>query len=193
MALRDSFIEEVDIEEEGVIIPPVPPVDVDEIDMIAAKEGEAEATFDQAMVEAAPEGDFSGPTVQILVDSVNAVLPLFGEDAVLVGEIAEDIEIFPNDLTASISMISQAAQDAMLEEYAPLLSEIQADEDIIRIAVQIDALGELREFKMFLGAGGPAPEEEIVEEQTLEIPSPFGGEEIIEDEEVEELFRARRI
>jgi|TARA_R100001530_G_scaffold117023_1_gene84164 hypothetical protein len=189
MALRDRFLEEIDIETPvagsmaptpGAAPPALPEAE------LAAANVEADQAAAAAFAAANPVGDFSMKEINTLIDSVNDILPLFDPEAPLVPAVEADLEEFPTELTTAISMIIQAGSDAGLDpEDVPALEALVDDRAMIETAGILDALIGNSIFKSFLKqVSGAAPPEEVAIEEVVETPGAPPAE-------LEELFKTR--
>ena len=156
---------------------------------MGAVQGEEDAMF----ADAAPRGDFSVKSLNNLVGAVNKVLPLFGAEAY--PKFSEDTQVLPQEFVRVLSMIGQAASDAIAGEVVDAeltisLDEITDDTSLTTVASKIDALSRNNDFKKFLSE--PAPEEEAemmppTEEEEVVVEE----EEVASDEDVDDLFSMR--
>ena len=195
MALRDQFLaEENKMNEEAVAMdaPPAPAVGEAEV---AAKLGEADAAFNEAMSEANPVGDFSASAINLLIGKVNDTLKLFGDQATEVPEVSGDTNEFPTELTKAIAMVEKAAIDSGAFEDIVGLDGVQSDQDVKRLAGEMDAIGKNSNFKTFLASQtGDMNATLIVEMTPDEVeadPTATPAEPEMDEDEMEKLFKSR--
>lgn len=135
-----------------------------------------DAVEGEAMGRAIPQGSFTAKGINILVDATNAVLPLFGLPAYTVDPEATSL---PPEFVKLITMISEAAKEAGLEQFAVEVAELTDDKALKMAAGKLKSLSGKSEFKRFLkserpaeaGAGAP-----VAEEAPKVPPSQSGGE-----------------
>lgn len=143
--------------------PPPPPGGLDpaEAAVINAAADADEARM-QAFEGAAPEGEYSVQSLNLLVGSLNEVLPLFGEDQPY-PTFAEDIDgPLPTEFVANLMMVNDAAGQAGLARMAFDVSTAGDDSGLEAVAGKLSALADSDPFKTFLNTnplGGPAAEE----------------------------------
>ena len=195
MALRDQFLaEENKMNEEAVAMdaPPAPAVGEAEV---AAKLGEADAAFNEAMSEANPVGDFSASAINLLIGKVNDTLKLFGDQATEVPEVSGDTNEFPTELTKAIAMVEKAAIDSGAFDDIIGLDGVQSDQDVKRLAGEMDAIGKNSNFKTFLASQtGDMNATLIVEMTPDEVeadPTATPAEPEMDEDEMEKLFKSR--
>jgi len=131
-----------------------------------------DAERDRSMELASPVGSFSVDSLNDLVESLNKVLPMFGESEVY-PSFAESVDgELPTEFVSALMMVGKAAQDAGLERLAPDLEVIQDDSGLDKAARQIDTLADNQTFKTFLkGAPQAPPTEEPMPEEPMPMPA----------------------
>ena len=116
-----------------------------------------DAENERSMELASPTGSFSMDALNDLVDSLNKVLPMFGESEVY-PSFAESIDgELPTEFVSALMMVGKAAQDSGLERLSPDLEIIQDDSGLDKVARQIDTLADNQTFKTFLKGAPQAP------------------------------------
>ena len=136
----------------------------------------------QGMQVAMPQGMYSATALNALVDSVNEIMVMLGEQQPY-PTFTEDQTSLPPDFVNMIMAIMSIAQDAQMPiEMA--LEEVVSDTEIARLVALLNRLANDAAFQEYLaGATEPAMmEEETVVEETPE------GEVAVSDEE---LFASR--
>tara|TARA_R100000655_G_scaffold110121_2_gene167852 strand:+ start:2577 stop:3062 length:486 start_codon:yes stop_codon:yes gene_type:complete len=136
----------------------------------------------QGMQVAMPQGMYSATALNALVDSVNEIMVMLGEQQPY-PTFTEDQTSLPPDFVNMIMAIMSIAQDAQMPiEMA--LEEVVSDTEIARLVALLNRLANDAAFQEYLaGAAEPAMmEEETVVEETPE------GEVAVSDEE---LFASR--
>ena len=165
-------------------VPTMPDMSANDQAVLSRAE-DADVARSQAFQEMSPVGNYSVESLNILVDSLNDVLPIF--------EIEEPYPTFeegiedgplPGEFVAAIEMIRAAAMDAGLERLAPDLSEAGDDSALEDAAAKIDTLAENQTFRTFLRTAITDMEEPAVEEEAVE-------EAEVSDEEADALFAER--
>ena len=168
---------------------PMPPVSQQpsypEEEALLARAEDADAAQADAFTEMSPVGSFGVESLNILVDSLNDVLPIFDvpEPYPSFGEGIEDGPL-PAEFIAAIEMVRAAAMDAGLERLAPDVTAAADDADLEDVAIKLDTLAENQTFRTFLKSPDGGPEEEVAEEAAV-------AEETVSDEEVDALFAER--
>lgn len=195
MALRDQFLAEENKMNEDAVAMDAPPAPVAGEAEVAAKMGEADAAFNEAMSEANPVGDFSASAINLLIGKVNDTLKLFGEQATEVPEVSGDTNEFPTELTKAIAMVEKAAIDSGAFEDIVGLDGVQSDQDVKRLAGEMDAIGKNSNFKTFLASQtGDMNATLIVEMSPDEVeadPTATPAEPEMDEDEMEKLFKSR--
>lgn len=147
---------------------------------------DADIARDQAFQEMSPVGTYSVESLNVLVDSLNGVLPLFEVEEMYPSfeEGLEDSPL-PPEFVAGIEMLRAAALDSGLERLAPDISEAVDDASLEDAAAKIDTLAENQTFRTFLRSSDgfedsePEAEEEVIEEEA------------VSDEDADALFAER--
>ena len=195
MALRDQFLAEENKMNEEAVAMDAPPAPVAGEAEVAAKMGEADAAFNEAMSEANPVGDFSASAINLLIGKVNDTLKLFGDQATEVPEVSGDTNEFPTELTKAIAMVEKAAIDSGAFEDIVGLDGVQSDQDVKRLAGEMDAIGKNSNFKTFLASQtGDMNATLIVEMTPDEVeadPTATPAEPEMDEDEMEKLFKSR--
>lgn len=129
-------------------------VHIEEEDALLEKATQADDAMDEALLAAAPAGDFSAPALNALVEALNEVLPVMGlEDPYPTFE--EDIEgTVPVEFVKYLTMVSAAATDAGLDRFAVKLEDIGNDTDLMKAAGQLDVLSKNDSFRSFMATTG---------------------------------------
>tara|TARA_R110002012_G_scaffold41647_1_gene113808 strand:+ start:4746 stop:5261 length:516 start_codon:yes stop_codon:yes gene_type:complete len=167
---------------------PVPPMSEmsSEEQAVLSRAEDADMARDQAFQEMSPVGSFSLESLNILVDSLNNVLPIFEVDEPYPTFEAEiEDGPLPAEFVAAIEMIRAAAMDAGLERLAPDLSEASDDTALEDAAAKIDTLAENQTFRTFLRTAISDMEEPMAEEEVAV------EEAEVSDEEADALFAER--
>lgn len=167
---------------------PVPPMtDMSANDQaVLSRAEDADMAREQAFQEMAPVGNYSVESLNILVDSLNDVLPLFEvEEPYPTFEEGIEDGPLPPEFVAAIEMVRAAAMDAGLERLAPDLSEASDDTALEDTAAKLDTLAENQTFRTFLRTAISDMEEPMAEEEAA------AEETEISDEEADALFAER--
>lgn len=129
-------------------------VHIEEEDALLEKATQADDAMDEALLVAAPAGDFSAPALNALVEALNEVLPVMGlEDPYPTFE--EDVEgTVPVEFVKYLTMVSAAATDAGLDRFAVKLEDIGTDTDLMKAAGQLDVLSKNDSFRSFMATTG---------------------------------------
>jgi len=150
------------------------------------KVGEEEAAFDQMMTAFAPEGEYSEQALGTITQSLNEVLKLFGPMAEPV--VAEPAEGFlPTNITAAVSMISLAAKEAGMEEFAIDPTTLTNDRALIEAAGKLNALASNRDFAMFLRSNPQSVGVEVAPQEVAPAAPPVQAEQV----DIDALFASR--
>ena len=133
------------------------PVETEPKDMEESKAmdmaGEADKEMDDMAEMAAPEGKYSQRSLNVLVDALNKVLPLFDPTLPKIPMQAVDIVgKLPPEIIKAITMINQACKDAQLVNLAPSIDAMVDDRGIEMVAGKLILLAKNRDFIMFLKA-----------------------------------------
>jgi len=154
---------QADLEALGPMGPPMDPAEQKAMDMA----GEADTEMNDMADAVAPDGKYSQRSLNVLVDALNKLLPMF--DATLPMIPMQSVDIvgkLPTEIIKAITMINQACKDAQLTNLAPSIDEMIDDRGIEMVAGKLILLGKNRDFQMFLKAkpkGGPEGEGTEVE------------------------------
>ena len=129
-------------------------VRIEEEAALLEKATQADDAMDEALLVAAPAGDFSAPALNALVEALNEVLPVMGlEDPYPTFE--EDIEgTVPVEFVKYLTMVSAAATDAGLDRFAIKLEDIGNDTDLMKAAGQLDVLSKNDSFRSIMATTG---------------------------------------
>lgn len=142
-----------------------------------------DAAQQQGMQIMTPQGKYSARALNAVVDVINEIMPMFGEQMSM-PEITADMTMMPQELVNAIMAIMTIAEQAG----SPIdieLSAVVSDNDLAKLAALLKRLTKDKKLKDFLMQGAP---EEVTEEVTMEsAPTPEGGMEISD----EELFAQR--
>ena len=151
-----------------------------------------ETSFDNAMRQAAPEGNYTPTGLNALGQTINQALKLFGEEARPIDPYTDAESVLPLDIVKAVAMLNQAASDAGLDRFVVDLGTLTDDRALQEAAGKVDALAQNETFRMFLSQMNPIMStEDELEDETMahqEIPE-MGMEEEVMDEE--ELFMRR--
>jgi len=152
--------------EEGGSAPLRPDQPAVEAEILGAAE-DLDTERDAAMDNMAPTGQFSVDALNDLVDSLNTVLPMFGEDQPY-PSFSDGVDgPLPTEFVAALAMVADAAGAAGLERLAPDLENMGDDSGLDKAARMLDTLAGNQSFKTFLRtsvnqpareAPAPAPE-----------------------------------
>lgn len=140
---------QADLEALGPMGPPMDPAEQKAMDMA----GEADTEMDDMAEMAAPDGKYSQRSLNVLVDALNKILPMF--DATLPKIQMQPVDIvgkLPVEIIKAITMINQACKDAQLANLAPSLNDMVDDRGIEMVAGKLILLAKNRDFMMFLKA-----------------------------------------
>jgi hypothetical protein len=147
-----------------------------------------ESGFDNAMRQAAPEGNYTPTGLNALGQTINQALKLFGEEARFIDPYTADESILPIDIVKAVAMLNQAASDAGLDRFVIDLGTLTDDRALQEAAGKVDALAQNETFRMFLSQMNPimSTEDELEDEMMAqqEIPEMGMGEEVIDEEEL---------
>lgn len=138
-----------------------------------AKADQVDAARDEAMMAASPVGDFSVSGLNKVVAALNSVLPSFGVEEPY-PEFAVDTEELPPEFMNQLTMVAEAAKDAMLEDVLSMadLEVLQDDRDLQLLAGKLRTLGESRDFKQFLAQPS---DEAVAEVEEAAVEEPMVG------------------
>ena len=154
--------------------------------VLQEKVGREEEAFDKMVEAVSPEGEYSDGAIDTITTSINDVLSLFGPMAEPI--VAEASEGFlPASITAAISMISLAAKDAGMDEFAIDPTTLTNDRALIEAAGKLNALATNQNFGMFLRT---SPQSVGVEVAQAEVSAPV-PQVAAEEVDVEALFASR--
>jgi hypothetical protein len=119
--------------------------------------------MNQAIAEAAPQGNFSARALNAVVRELNALLPLFGAPAY--PEFTEDQTVFPPEFVEQLMMVAGAAGQAGVT-FDMDLAMVEDDRDLAMLAGLLKTLGAEEAFIAFLQQ---PIEEEVVAEETVAV------------------------
>lgn len=149
---------------------------------------ELESGFDNAMRQAAPEGNYTPTGLNALGQTINQALKLFGEEARFIDPYTDAESVLPLDIVKAVAMLNQAASDAGLDRFVIDLGTLTDDRALQEAAGKVDALAQNETFRMFLAQMNPimSTEDELEDEMMAqqEIPEMGMGEEVIDEEEL---------
>ena len=147
-----------------------------------------ESGFDNAMRQAAPEGNYTPTGLNALGQTINQALKLFGEEARPIDPYTDAESVLPLDIVKAVAMLNQAASDAGLDRFVIDLGTLTDDRALQEAAGKVDALAQNETFRMFLSQMNPimSTEDELEDEMMAqqEIPEMGMGEEVIDEEEL---------
>ena len=157
-----------------------------EEEALLSRAEDADASRADAFTEMSSVGNFSVESLNILVDSLNDLLPIFDvpEPYPSFDQGIEDGPL-PAEFIGAIEMVRAAAMDAGLERLAPDVTEASDDAAIEDVAIKLDTLAENQTFRTFLKSPDDRPEEEPAAEEAAV------AEETVSDAEVDALFADR--
>lgn len=145
------------------------------------------AGMDQAQQEGVqimtPQGNYSARALNAVVDVVNEIMPMFGEQTPMAQYSADMTQIPPELMNALMAIMTIAEQVGI--PIGMELSAIVDDNDLAKLAALIKRLAKDEKLQEFL-MQGQTPE--VTEEVEVEsAPAPEGGMEVSD----EELFAQR--
>jgi hypothetical protein len=158
---------------------------------------EADVEMDDMAEMAAPEGKYSQRSLNVLVDALNKVLPLFDPTLPKIGMQSVDIVgKLPPEIIKAITMVNQACKDAALTNLAPSIDAMIDDRGIEMVAGKLILLSKNRDFIMFLKS---KPKEMEGEEEggakeieaNISIGGGAPGEREVPAEDMNSLFASR--
>ena len=138
---------QADLEALGPMEAPMDPEEEKAMGMAA----EADAEMDDMAGMAAPDGKYSVRSLNVLVDALNKLLPLF--DATLPPIPMQSVDVvgkLPVEIIKAITMINQATKDAQIPDLAPSIDDMVDDRGIEMVAGKLILLAKNRDFSMFL-------------------------------------------
>ena len=135
---------------------------------------EEEVVMQEEGMRALPEGEFSAPKLNNLVDALNEVIVLM-PDVPEYPSFEEDIGVFPGEFVDAIEMVNQVASDVGLDDMMVDVTVIGDDTDLAQAAGQLKSLAKSREFKQFL-KNLPVEKTDLAEPMPTEPPPPSEGE-----------------
>lgn len=149
---------------------------------------QAEIVDNELYSAASPKGKFSVNGLNLYIDAINKVTPMFGLEKY---EYVKESDVFPADLTRLSMMIQESITDAIdegifNEELAFNISEAESDKDLRLFASRLSIAGKSKPFKKFLSEGS---KEQSKEEVMMEEVQPTNQE--MSDKELEALFASR--
>lgn len=159
-----------DLEALGPMEAPMDPEEEKAMGMAA----EADAEVDDISLMAAPDGKYSVRSLNVLVDALNKLIPLFDPSLPMIPMQSVDVVgKLPVEIIKAITMINQATKDAQLPDLAPSLNDMVDDRGIEMVAGKLILLQKNRDFSMFLKMKPKGmPETEGTEvEITVEAPA----------------------
>lgn len=137
---------------------------------LADKVGQEEQAFDQMIEAFSPEGEYTEGAISTITSALNEVLQLFGPLAEPI--VAEPADGFlPTNITAAISMISLAAKDAGMDEFAIDPETLTNDRALIEAAGKLKALASNQNFAMFLRTSPQSVGVEVAPQEPAVVPS----------------------
>ena len=101
-----------------------------------------ESGFDNAMRQAAPEGNYTPTGLNALGQTINQALKLFGEEARFIDPYTADESVLPLDIVKAVAMLNQAASDAGLDRFVIDLGTLTDDRALQEAAGKVDALAD---------------------------------------------------
>ena len=119
---------------------------------------EAEAAREGAFEQMAPSGDYPAGDLNAVVDSLNAVLPLYKLPAY--PSFTADVDgPLPTEFVQSLSMVADSAEAAGLERLSFDVATATDSQGLEDIQARLDTLADNQSFKTFLRseAQGEAP------------------------------------
>lgn len=133
---------------------------------------ELDVAEDIATNRVTSQGTFTSAGLNALVDAMNTVLPLFGLPEY--PRFEAEATAIPTEFAKLITMVSEAAKAAGLEEFAIELTEFKDDKSLKMAAGKLKSLAKKSEFKRFLKSERPTPAQTAapVEEIAPIVPSP---------------------
>jgi len=133
-----------------------------------------EVAMQEEAMRVLPEGEFSAPKLNNLVDALNEVIVLM-PDVQEYPSFEEDITVFPGEFVDAIEMVNQIATDVGLDDMIVDVTVIGDDTDLAQAAGQLKSLAKSREFKQFL-KNLPVEKTDLAEPAPTEPPPPTEGE-----------------
>ena len=141
--------------------------------------------------ENTPEGMFSEGAMNSLIEKVNEVMGLFNEEGCPTVE--GDQEKFSSELVAKLMMISESANDALVD-FDINLQEIKDDRDVEMLTGEVALIAQDKDYQRHLLGDSKTPQ--VDEEDEDEATEDLMAEEQMEtnepsDEEIKKLFMNR--
>ena len=138
-----------------------------------------------------PEGMFSEGAMNSLIEKVNEVMGLFNEEGCPTVE--GDQEKFSSELVAKLMMISESANDALVD-FDINLQEIKDDRDVEMLTGEVALIAQDKDYQRHLLGDSKTPQ--VDEEDEDEATEDLMAEEQMEtnepsDEEIKKLFMNR--
>lgn len=150
--------------EDLMALGPMPEAGDTEEEKAMGMAAEADKEMDDMAEMAAPEGKYSLRSINVLVDALNKILPLFDPSLPKIPSASADVvgKLSP-EIIKAITMVNKAANDAMLTDLAPSIDAMVDDRGIEMVVGKLILLAKNRDFQMFLksrpkGMEGEAPE-----------------------------------
>jgi hypothetical protein len=163
------------------------PTDSKDMDAAMASAAEADSEMDEMADAVAPEGNYSKQSLNILVDSINKILPLFDETLPPLASYDADVKgPLPTELVKAVTMVNAATTDADLPDLVPDLTAMVDDRGLENGAAKMILLAKNRDFKMFLSASTTAPAKIAVV-----APEAKGAPTAPTDDEMNAMFMSR--
>lgn len=161
--------------------------DSEEMDAAMASAGEADSELNEMADTVAPEGKYSADILNVLVDAVNALLPLFDKNLPLLSPVEADVVgPLPTELVKAITMVNAATTDADMPDLTPDLTSMVDDRGVRMTAAKLQLLAKNRDFKMFLSS--PM---KMTDEAPVKAAPASAGPAVPSDDEMDKLFKSR--
>jgi len=175
---------------DSLAAPPPPPGGLSpEESAVLNSASEADEARMQSLESAAPEGEYSAQSLNLLVDSLNQVLPLFGVTQPY-PTFAEDIDgMLPPEFVANLMMVNDAAGQSGLARMSFDVTTADDDKDLESVAGKLSALSQNDAFKSYLNTSTTG--QLATPSEAPEPESAPGGPEAVTDEEFDRLVVGR--
>lgn len=147
-----------------------------ELAQVAEASQEAE---DNIVAQSAPQGVYPARELNMVVESLNQVLPLFSLPAY--ATFAEDATTMPVDFVKQLTMVLDAGREAGIIDPVDLTS-IKNAKGLMLLSAKLDTLAKSKEFARYL-------KEEAKEESPA--PKPAAPEAMPKEMDIESLMAAR--
>jgi|TARA_R110001599_G_scaffold156131_1_gene341976 hypothetical protein len=132
---------------------------------------EVDSTKEAAIEAMSPEGKFSMPDLNSLVDALNKVLPMF--ERPMYPEFSEDIDgILPTEFVKSLDMVATAAESSGLERLSWDISTAKTDGDLEAIEARLDTLSTNQPFITWLKTDTGTGDTPAAPEMPASVPPP---------------------